>query len=193
MKRIATLLGMLLLSAQLRAAPPVADPDWPCVQRFVPTLTAGTYWSGPPSTQDWHADPAIASVVAAIAPRIVPQDTAVQKLQAYVATLPPPGHVALLATLFSGLVDETNRQRDEVVDRLRALTRRQREVSQIIENIPTPNAAMDPATRDEVTQRRDFLIRQFQETERTVRYACEVPVQLEARLGAFGRVLDGAQ
>jgi hypothetical protein len=79
------------------------------------------------------------------------------------------------------------------VDRLRALTRRQREISQIIESIAIPSAIADPATRDEVAQRRDFLMRQFQETERTVRYACEVPVQLEARLGAFGRVLDTAQ
>jgi len=193
MKSSAILLGILLLTGQARAAPPEADPDWPCVQRFVPRLTAGTYWSGPPPTQDWHAEPAIASIVAAIAPRTVPQDAAVEKLQTYIATLPTPGHAAILATVFSGLVDETNRQRDQVVGRLRALTRRQHEISQIIEGIPTPSTSADAAPVEEVTQRRNFLIRQFQETERTIRYACEVPVQLEARLGTFGRVLDGAQ
>jgi hypothetical protein len=39
-------------------------------------------------------------------------------------------------------------------------------------------------------QRRDFVIRTFQETERTMRYACEVPVELEGRLGSFAKALE---
>jgi hypothetical protein len=37
-----------------------------------------------------------------------------------------------------------------------------------------------------------FVIRQYEEVERTIRYACEVPVQLEARLGLFAQALQGA-
>ena len=44
--------------------------------------------------------------------------------------------------------------------------------------------------RQEVATRRDFLIRSYEEVGRTVRYACEVPVQLEARLGAYAHTLQ---
>jgi hypothetical protein len=193
MKRFAALIGPWLLVVPAQAAPPATDPDWPCMQRLVPTLTAGTYWTGPDATQDWHADPTVVAIVNAIAPRAVPQDAAVAKLQTYIAAVAAPARAASSAILFAGLVEETNRQRDQIIDRLRALTRRQREISQIVEHIAIPAPDADPSTRDEAVQRRKFLIREFQGTESTIRYACEVPVQLEARLGAFGRTLDAAQ
>src|SRR4051812_12032042 len=46
------------LLATVAAAP--ADPDWPCVQRLVPTLTAATLWAGPAPKGDWHADKEVA-------------------------------------------------------------------------------------------------------------------------------------
>ncbi len=183
---------LLLLAGPVRAAPPVSDPDWPCVQRFVPTLSAESYWNGPPPAGDWRADPRIAAVVAAAAPRTVPQEEASGKVRAFAAELTGSDRAARMATLFAGLVDETNGQRDQVIGRLRALTRRQREITRIVESISTPGPDADPAVRDEAAQRRAFLVREFEETERTIRYACEVPVQLEARLGAFGRMLDSA-
>ena len=39
-------------------------------------------------------------------------------------------------------------------------------------------------------QRRTFLIREYEEIERTIRYACEVPGALEARLGSFAQALQ---
>ena len=185
-------LGLLLIGQVANAAPPVRDPDWPCVQRYQPTLTAGTYWTGPPPASDWHANPQIATLVTTIAPRTVPLDAAVRQLNDFVAGLPASNRDAELAIVFAGLVDETNRQRDGIVARLRALTRRQREITHIVEGIPTPAPNADPAT-DEVTQRRGFLLREFDGTERTIRYACEIPVSLEARLGEFGRILEAAR
>ena len=161
------------------------------MQRYQPTLTAGTYWTGPPPASDWHNDQQIAALVAAIAPRTVPLDQAVRQLNGFIAGLPASNRDAELSIVFAGLVDETNRQRDQIVARLHDLTRRQREITHIVEGIPAnPNA--DPAT-DEVTQRRGFLLREFDGTERTIRYACEIPVSLEARLGEFGRVLEAAR
>jgi hypothetical protein len=34
------------------------------------------------------------------------------------------------------------------------------------------------------------VTRAFESTQRTMRYACEVPVQLEARLGRYARFLQ---
>ena len=181
-----------LLLATAHAAPPVQDPDWPCVQRLVPSLAAGTYWTGPAPDADWRADPEVAALVAGIAPRNVPDDVALARLDAFAGALPPEGKPARLAALFAGLVDATNHERDQVIERLHALTRRQREINGLVSAVSTDLAhEADPAKRDEMTQRRLFLIREFDQAQQTVRYACEAPVQLEARLGAFGRALDG--
>jgi hypothetical protein len=39
-------------------------------------------------------------------------------------------------------------------------------------------------------QRHDFTARNFEEIQRTIRYACETPVALDARLGAWARALQ---
>ena len=46
------------------------------------------------------------------------------------------------------------------------------------------------AQREEVVSRRAFLIREYEEIDRTIRYACEVPVQMEAKLGVLAQTLQ---
>ncbi len=193
----ACLLGWVTAVA---AAPARSDPDWPCVQRLVPVLTAGTYWSGPPVPDGagWRQDKAVAGVVEAVSPRSVPASQGNAMLDAFAASLPPDARAASIAEAFTGLVDETNRQRGEVIERIKELARRQRAVGDLVARITGELSAIpDDATgeaaarREEIIQRRALVIRGFQETERTIRYACDVPVQLEARLGAYARTLQG--
>ena len=186
-------------TAAAMAAPPPTDPDWPCFQRLVPQLTPGTYWAGPPAPAeaDWHKDKAVADVVAQAAPRSVSITDGVAALDAFAAGLPPDARAASLAETFAGLVDETNRQRDEVVERIKELVRRQRAVAAIVQQISESLSAIPPdatgeqaAQRDDIIQRRALVIRGFEDVQRTIRYACDVPVQLEARLGAYARALQ---
>ena len=119
---------------------------------------------------------------------------AVARLDAYAATVPTAGRPAALSLLFAGLVDETNRQRAEVIERLRGVARRQRSLTEITGRVSAELRALPPdapaAVREEVVQRRTFLIREYEEIERTIRYACEVPGALEARLGSFAQALQ---
>ncbi|MGI4939920.1 MAG: hypothetical protein ACRYHQ_05045 [Janthinobacterium lividum] len=176
------------------AGPPPADPDWPCVQRLVPTLTAGTLWSGHEATGDWRANPQVAAVVADAAPRTQPTTAALARLDAYAATVPAADRPATLSLLFNGLVDETNRQREDVIERLRGIGRRQRTLTEITGRVSDELRALPPdapaTVREEVVQRRTFLIREYEEIGRTIRYACEVPSALEARLGSFAQALQ---
>jgi hypothetical protein len=181
------------------AAPPATDPDWPCVQRLVPQLAAGTYWAGPPAPAgaDWRKDKAVADVVGQAAPRSVSIADGVAALDAFAAGLPPDARAVPLAETFAGLVDETNRQRDEVIERIEQLIRRQRDVAGVVAQITESLQAIPPdatgeqaAHRDDIMQRRALVIRSFQDVQRTIRYACDVPVQLEARLGAYARALQ---
>jgi hypothetical protein len=194
MLRAAALTGWALAAT---AAPPAADPDWPCVQRLVPHLTMGTYWTAVPvpSDPDWRTKPEVAAVVGAVAPRSVPAEKGVAALDAFAAGLPLDARAALLAETFAGLVDETNRQRGDVIERIKELARRQRALGDMVAQISeelraVPAEGADTARHDEIVQRRALVIRGIEQTQYTMRYACDVPVQLEARLGAFARALQ---
>lgn len=181
------------------AEPPGGDPDWPCVQRLVPELTSGTYWAGPAPKPgaDWRADPKIADLVAALASRDLPVDEGAAKLAAFADSLPPDQRRTVLPELFAGLVDAINGQRHEVIVRLKELSRRQKSIAALVEKVEvelrgasTDATRADADSRNEVEQRRGFLIRTFQETQRTIQYACQVPTELEARLGRYARTLE---
>ncbi len=187
------ILTLLLLAA---AGPPSKDADWPCVQRLVPTVTAGTFWAGPQPTGDWRGNPQVAALVAEVAPRSVPREAGVSRLEAFAADLPPPDRRELLPLVFAGLVDETNAERTQIIERLHAIARRQRGLTDVVGRVTAElrglPADAPEAKREEVADRRAFLIRDYESVERTIRYACETPVQLDARLGAFARALQGA-
>ncbi len=188
----AVLLGLSALA--LGAAGPPADPDWPCVQRLVPTLTAGTLWGGHDAGADWRTEPAVAAVVAAVAPRGISAQEGVARLDRFVATVPPADRPAVLAQVFAGLVDETNVQRAQVIGRLHDIARRQRSMTEMTSRITAELRALPAdapaAQREEVVGRRAFLIREYEEIERTIRYACEAPVQMEAKLGTIAQALQ---
>ena len=197
----AMLVLLLALGRPAEAAVPGQNPDWPCQQRFVPALTAGTFWNGPlPDKADWQANPRVAALVAETAPREVPRDEGRAKLAAFVKRLKPVESRTLPPMLFVGIVEETNRQRGEVIDHIEDLARRQRELGDLVakitaelEAIPADAQGEAADRRAEIVQRRDFIIRSFEETQRTMRYACEVPVELEARLGDYARTLQAAR
>lgn len=186
--------GLGLLALALGAAGPPGDPDWPCVQRLVPRLTAATIWGGHDAAGDWRADPQVAAVVAAVAPRRVPAQDGARRVEQFMAALPGAERPARSALLFAGLVDETNGQRAEVIDRLRATARRQRALTELTSKITAELRALPAdapaAQREEVTSRRAFLIREYEDIERTIRYACEVPVQMESKLGVLAQALQ---
>ena len=177
------------LFATVAAAP--ADPDWPCVQRLVPTLTAATLWSGPAPQRDWHTDPAIAALTEQVASRREKVDDAVAQLERFVAT--KPGAEAR-AEVFAGLVERSNIERGQAIDRLKGVSRRLRALADATGRVTTELNALPPdapaAQRDEVANRRALMIREYEEILRTLRYACEIPVDFEARLGCFGQVLQ---
>jgi hypothetical protein len=97
----------------------------------------------------------------------------------------------------AGLLEETNRARNDLIGRIKQFARRQRDIADIVARITAELRALPPDAqgeaadrRAELEQRRSFTSRAFQEAQQTVRFACEAPVQLEARLGAYIRALQ---
>lgn len=185
-------LGMSALT--LGAAGPPADPNWPCVQRLVPSLTASTLWGGHDAAGNWRDNPQVATVVAAVSPRGVSAQDGATRLDRFVATVPNADRPAQLALVFAGLVDETNLQRTQVIGRLHGIAQRQRTLTELTSRVTAELRALPadaPAEqREEVVSRRAFLIREYEDIERTIRYACEVPVQMEAKLGTLAQTLQ---
>ena len=183
------------------SAPPRAeDPDWPCQQRLVPKLTAAAYWSGPAleGVGDWRAGPEISGLVRRLAPRRVSTQQGLAEIAAFVRTV-SNDRPRRLALVFRGLLEETDRERAGLIEELKEIGRRQRELADLVARLATELNAIPPDARGEnaakridLQQRHDFTARNFEEIQRTIRYACETPVELDARLGAWARALQEA-
>jgi hypothetical protein len=192
----------LALSPPLaRAAQPPQAADWPCQQRLVPVITAGTIWTGPPleGIGDWQADPRVAALVNRISPRDVSAADGEKAIADFIERLHDEDRTRLVTLTFAGLLEQTNHQRQFLIERIEDLGERQHKLANLIAQIIAELDAIPPdakgdaaAQRADLEQRRAFTTRSFESVQRTMRYACEAPVQLDARLGAYARMLAQA-
>jgi hypothetical protein len=204
LRRAASGLGLTILALAFigsvrawSAAPRGEDPDWPCQQRLVPSLTAAAYWNAPlpEGLGDWQADPEIAAFVRRLAPRRVSAEDGLSQIEVFARALSGDRPLRL-ALVFRGLLEETDRERASLIQQLKEIGRRQRELADRVAelaaelNATPPDAAGAAAKRIDLQQRHDFTARNFEEIQHTIRYACELPVELDARLGAWARALQ---
>lgn len=188
---------LLTLAAKANATPP-ADPDWPCQQRLVAHLALATYWTGPapPAGVDWHSDQRLAALVEQVSPRDVSAADGAANLNGFAKSVPAAERAKTLPLAFAALVEQTNEERDAVVSRLKDLAVRQRSLAKRIESdeaalqaIPTDATGDAAAERAGISERHDLLVRSYHDIGETIRYACQVPGDLDARLGAYARAL----
>ena len=196
----ATVAANLLAATAARSAPPrAADLDWPCQQRLVPRLAAAGYWNGQLDVQgDWQADPEIAELVHRLAPRRVTTEEGLAAITNFAKT-PSEDRPRRLGLAFRGLLEETDRERAGLIEQLRQMGRRQHELADLVARLADELEAISrDATgeaaekRLDLQQRHDFTVRNFEEIQRTIRYACDTPVELDARLGVWARALQQA-
>jgi hypothetical protein len=86
-----------------------------------------------------------------------------------------------------------------LIDTLKQIGRRQRQLADLVgqlaaqlDAIPADASGEAAARRIDLQLQHDFTARNFEEVQRTIRYACESPVALDARLGAWARALQEA-
>jgi hypothetical protein len=197
-----TALVIGLIAAALSRSAPLRgeDPDWPCQQRLVPKLVVAAYWTGKSLDDlgDWQADLEVADLVRRLAPRRISTEEGLAQIAAFAGRVSGNGS-RRLALAFRGLFEETDRQRAALIEQLKEIGRRQRELTDLIarlgeelSSIPPDASGEAAARRLDLQQRHDFTTRNFEEIQRTIRYACETPVELDARLGAWARALQNA-
>jgi hypothetical protein len=175
-------------------------PDWPCVQAKVPELSVAALWAGPPlddAVRAWEDDPKVKELVPRLAARRVPIEDA-QKSIAEFVTGGAAEREQKAKLVFAGLLDRLNRERTEVMNGIERLARRQRELadkirSDVAELHKIQDAPNPEQTKvEELSSQVEWSTRIFEDRRKSIRYVCEVPVQIEQRLFALGRAVQQA-
>jgi hypothetical protein len=212
MRKFFLLSGLIILNcAALAETPPStgADPDWPCLQRRAPTISAAAVWAGPDLAKAgaWDDDSEAAALAQKLASRRTPLDEADGLLDEFVAKAGAEKDVRL-TRVFAGVLELINGQRDHVMagivryargqNKLADKVRKESEAvadAQEAEPPPPKSAESAPQTEetapskpgDDAESSLKWDKRIFEERTRSLTYVCETPGLLEQRLFEVAR------
>lgn len=191
---IAVLAALFSLTTANAQAP--GTPDWwPCVQRYVPKLSTGTFWKdGLEPSNSWRKSEEIMGLVQRFSDRDIPVEKNLEEVRVFLdSTTGDKRQVA--EDLVRGLESKVNAQRDQVIRGIKRFADRQ---TMMIRRIEQQTRAMED-TGLEPTQKYDLEVRQkwdirvFEEREAMINYLCEQPVLLEKKFFSVGRVIAESQ
>ena len=200
--RAAMLVGGMLIApaatGAAAAAVPVRDPDWPCGQIKVASLTPAAMWNGPSAAayaKIWSQDPQVAALVSRLVQRRLPLDQAKAEIATFASAA--TDRRAALLTLFAGLFEVLNTERSAVQAGLDRFGRRQKQMAEDLRTeMEALHAAQDAGKpEDEVSQMVNKLTwdtRVFEQRRQMVSTACDVPNVIEERLFALTRLIQDA-
>ena len=196
---IAPLVGLMLLA--LGAAPETwaatsEDPDWPCIQRQIPEISAGMMWAGPSVeglADAWKQDPPVAELVGRLVARKTALDEAGRLIGAFAAGVADDRN-AKLSLVFAGALARINSERGQIIEGIKRYSRRQQALAKQIEDrtaelttLAKEKTEAARKARRKLEEQQIWDTRIFQEREQSLTYVCEVPVLLEQRLFALAR------
>jgi hypothetical protein len=188
-------LGFAVLAGPARAAES-EDPDWPCIQRLVPEVSAAAIWAGPP-VEELSAEDRKQSETAALGQKIAARRTSIeeakQAIESYGAAL-TDGKDLKLTALFAVALETVNRDRSGIMAGIRRYSRRQQALAQRIEqmtaefyNLPAEGSETQAARRRQLQEQLLWDTRIYEEREKSLTFVCEQPVLLEQRIFTLAR------
>ncbi|CAO3429169.1 hypothetical protein [Azospirillum doebereinerae] len=182
----------------LLAAPPAAtaagrDPDWPCAQILVPTLSPGQIWAGDPiegKEGAWRDVPGLEPVLKQALDRSSDADRTEAAIDRFADSLGARRNETL-TLLFAGAFDALNRERGETIAAIQRYARQQHALLDRIaegltrlRELPQNSPEAEALLADIAWQRRIL-----DERRRYQSAMCDQPVQLEQRLGLLARAI----
>lgn len=197
---ISALTVFVLLQAGVPAA--AADkrfPDWPCQQVKVPELSVAAIWPEPiPQEAGKSASqvPGLNDIVAQLAARRTPMEEAEKQISSFV-TGTPEERKEKADLLFIGLFNALNAQRFQVMNGLERAYRTQMDLAEKIRSDADKLRALQDANSDspqmkELLGQVQWETRIFDDRRKTLKYACEVPVEIDQRIFALARAIQRA-
>lgn len=200
------LLALPLLLAGPALAQPKTDPDWPCVQRKVTSLSPGQFWTGPdlgPAATEWGSDTDAAALAQKLASRRTELSEVDGLLDGYLEKVGADRQARQtgLTRVYAGVFEVINGERTKVMGGITRYAQGQRrmaerireEADQISQTKDAPSASDAreiPKEQSEVETKFAWDRRIFQERSQALTYVCEVPTLLEQRLGEIARKIQ---
>ena len=195
---------ILLLSATATAAlaQPKTDPDWPCVQRKVETLSPGQFWTGPDiaAAGDWGSDNDAAVLAQKIASRRTDLSQVDPLLDTFAAKFGADKDAKdkALTRVYAGVFEVINGERSKIMGGIARYAQGQRrmaerirdeadKISQVKDAPSRGDATELPKDQTDLETKFAWDRRIFQERRQSLTYVCEVPQLLEQRLGELGK------
>jgi hypothetical protein len=200
--RLAAILAALATAGANAAEPskpaPSANPDWPCIQHKVLTLTSAQMWDGPQvdDLETWRDNAEVVKLIPALASRRVPMEQAAAAIEGFAAAQPKETRDEALKLLFAGLLKTVNADRAIVMSGIERFQKRQKARAEEIQRQGEAirqrrqEASADAKARPEVAAAEDrynWDVRIFTERQQSLPLACEVPVLIEQRLFELAR------
>jgi hypothetical protein len=205
MKTCATILGLLssvtlVSAASIAVAADKANPDWPCIQKKVESLSPTSVWDGPPldAEKDAASDDSIKDLVLQLTSRRVPTDQAAAAIKKYADGMDAAKKDAALTRVFAAVFETINGQRKTVIGGLEKYLRSQRDRAGQVEQmgLDLEKLRESSGTDDEseaklakAQQDFDWASRIYQERQSNITVACDVPVLMDVRLGEISRAI----
>lgn len=195
---------ILLLSATATAAlaQPKTDPDWPCVQRKVETLSPGQFWTGPDiaAAGDWGSD----NDAAVLAQKIASRRTDLSQVDPLLDTFAEKfgadkdAKDKALTRVYAGVFEVINGERGKIMNGIARYAQGQRrmaerirdeadKISQVKDSPSQGDATELPKDQTDLETKFAWDRRIFQERSQSLTYVCEVPQLLEQRLGELAK------
>jgi len=197
-------LGLAALAGPALAQPKT-DPDWPCVQRKVATLSPGQFWTGPDlaAAGDWGSDNDAAVLAQKIASRRTELAQVGPLLDDFAAKFGTDKDAKdkALTRVYAGVFEVLNGERDKVVGGIARYAQGQRRMAERIrdeadkvsqtKDAPSATDATElPKDQTDLEAKFAWDRRIFQERSQSLTYVCEVPQLLEQRLGEIARMIQ---
>ena len=194
MRRAFLAIGLIAFAVPV-AAQPRPDPDWPCIQRKQPTISAGAVWSGPDlaAADTWTKDFPAAALAQRLASRRTDLAEADRLIEEF-AREAGPERAERLTRVFAGVLELLNAERDRIIGGIvryargqRLLAERIRDEGDRIGAVRNAPGVEGPKEVGDLETRFAWDKRVFEERNQALQYVCEAPVMLEQRVFEIGR------
>jgi len=172
---------------------------WPCEQVYVSEVSAAVLWAGPlldpKDAQAWRNDESIARLVRAITQPSSKTEDIEDKVTTFAKALPAHEKNTKLSLAFFGALEVMNKRRHKFIQGILKFSIQQAERAKMIDlelaKLSDIKAGKLPdEQRQPLEDRLMWQQRMFDDRERSIRFLCEQPVDIEVALGDLARALS---
>lgn len=179
------------------ASAQMADPEWPCIQVFVPEVMLAVQW--PNILEDsevglWKEDPAISRLARRLGEIDAFTDTERELIGEFAESVPEAERTATLNKLADGVVEVTNKRRSLFMKGIKKYTRQQISISKQLEEklnlVADLEKKSDDASKQQLAELEENLHwhqRVYDQREQSIISLCERPVEIEEHLSGVMR------